>query len=497
MSHVVSRRRFLRDAASAAAVFALPSLAQEPVAKTWVYVGCYTARGQGIYVYEMDLSTGALSLVRVVGGATVTPNPSFLALSPHGRYLYSVNEIGNFEGRQSGSITSFAVDYATGNLTQMNVQPTEGRNPAHLSVDPTGRFVIAANYSGTTTMTNNVTLLPIAADGTLQPPSQIVTHTGQLGPNTGRQEAPHAHMAMPDPTGRFVLVNDLGLDRTFVYRLDRHERQLVSTGAPGVALPGSGPRHMAFHPNGRFLFVINELASTISAWTWDPESGAIERFQTISTLPDWYRGINTTAQILVSADGRFVYGSNRGHDSIAVFSCDPATGMLTYINEQWTFGETPRNFNIDPSGRFMYVGHQNTDNVVVFSIDRDTGTLEYTGLQLITPGQPVCIIFQGEPVPGNTVKPGVTFWAPKNPVLADSTGLGQATLAWNAPEASLVELRIGAPDGVNMGSHGNYGTTTTGQWVSNEMTFYLQDISDGKPLTSDNTLGTVRIYVRS
>ena len=434
--------------------------------------------------------------MRVVGSAAATPNPSFIALAPHGRYLYGVNEIANYQGRQSGSVTSFAVDYASGNLTQINVQPTEGRNPAHLNVDPTGRFVIAANYSGTTTATNNVTLLPIAADGSLQAPAQIVTHTGTLGPVTARQEAPHAHMAMPDPSGRFVLVNDLGLDRTFVYFLDRFESRLVSTGAPGVALPGSGPRHMAFHPNGRFVFVINEIANTIAVWSWDAEAGALNRIQTISTLPDWYRGVSTAAQVVVSADGRFVYGSNRGHNSIAVFACDPATGMLTWVSEQWTFGETPRNFNIDPSGRFLYVGHQNTDNLVVFHVDKQTGELEYTGLDLITPGQPVSIIFHTAPAPGNTVKPGVTFWSPNNPVLPERGGVGRATLAWNAPEASEVELRIGAPDGILMGRHYRFGTAATGLWVFDGLTFYLQDVSGGKPLTADNTLGTVRISLR-
>ena len=454
MSHEVSRRLFLRTAASTAASLAIPSFAQEAPAKTWVYVGCYTARGQGIYVYEMNLGTGALTPVRVVGSAATLPNPSFIALAPHGRYLYAVNEIGNYQARQSGSVTSFAVDYATGNLTQINVQPTEGRNPAHLSVDPTGRFVIAANYSGTTTGANNVTLLPIASDGSLQAPSQLVTHTGTLGPVTARQELPHAHMAMPDPTGRFVLVNDLALDRTFVYFLDRFESRLVPTSDPGVALAGSGPRHMAFHPNGKFVFIINELANTIGVWTWDAEAGAVNRLQTISTLPEWYRGISTTAQVVVSADGRFVYGSNRGHNSIAVFACDPATGFLTYVNEQWTFGETPRNFNIDPSGRFLYVGHQNTDNLVVFAIDRDRGTLEYTGQQLITPGQPVSIIFHTAPLPGNTVKPGVTFWSTNNPVLPERPGVGRTTLAWNAPDATEVEfasaLRTGSTWGVTI-----------------------------------------------
>ncbi|MFN0105211.1 MAG: lactonase family protein [Bryobacteraceae bacterium] len=490
----LSRRNFLR---AAAAVPCAAAFAQTSVAKTLVYVGCYTARGQGIYIYEMNPTTGALTQVRVVGTPATLPNPSFLALSPNGRYLYSVNEIGNFEGRQSGSVRSFAVDFDNANLTEMNVRPTEGRNPAHLSVDATGRFVIAANYSGTTTNTNNVTLLPVNDDGSLEAPAQVITQTGDLGPNTGRQEAPHAHMAMPDPSGRFILVNDLGLDRTFVYRLDRAESALVSTGNPGVALPGSGPRHLAFHPNGRFLFVINELLSAISVWSWDAEGGAISRLQTISTLPDWYRGISTTAQILVSADGRFVYGSNRGHDSIAVFSCDPATGQLAAVGEHWTFGETPRNFNIDPTGNYMYVAHQNTDNIAAFKIDKTTGKLEFTGQQLLSPGQPVCIVFQTTPATGNTVKPGVTFWATNNPATAGANGRAQLTLAWNAPGTTELDIRVGGPNGVSMGLHPRYGIAATGPWVSDGIMFYLQDVSGGKPLTAENTLGTVRASVRA
>jgi 6-phosphogluconolactonase len=492
----LTRRFFLRGAAASAASLAYP-LRAETAAKQWVYVGCYTARGQGIYVYEMNQATGALSLVRVVGSAATTPNPSFLALSPNGRRLYAGSEIGNYEGRQSGAVRAFAIDQDSGDLTLLNAQPTEGRNPAHLTVDASGRFVIAANYSGTTTATNHVALIPIAADGKLETPVQIVTHTGQLGPNTARQEAPHAHMAMPDPTGRFILVNDLGLDRTFVYLLDRVEGKLISTENPAVALPGSGPRHLAFHPNGKFVYVINELSNTISVWTWDASTGAMGRIQTIGTLPSWYAGISTTAQILVSADGRFVYGSNRGHDSIAIFSCDPASGMLSYVGEQWTFGETPRNFNFDPSGSFMYVGHQNTDNLVIFKVDKATGKLEYSGHQLLSPGQPVCILFQPPPMAGSMVnREGATFSAVQNPILADGDGLGTVTLGWNVPGATELELRVGAPDGTSMGKHPSYGVTTTGRWVSDNMTFYLQDISGGKPLTAANTVGAIRIQHR-
>ncbi|MBM3786024.1 MAG: lactonase family protein [Acidobacteria bacterium] len=339
-------------------------------------------------------------------------------------------------------------------------------------------------------------MLPVGDDGRLEAASQIVTHTGELGPNRARQEAPHAHMAMPDATGRFVLVNDLSLDRTFVYRLDRAERQLYATSAPGVAQPGDGPRHLAFHPNGRFLYVINELSNTVAAWTWDAETGGMQRIQTISTLPDWYRGINTTAQILVSADGRFVYASNRGHDSIAVFRCDAQTGRLTEVSRHWTLGETPRNFNIDPSGRFMYVAHQNTDNLVVFKIDSATGMLEFTGHTFLSPGQPVCIVFHSEPLAGNSATGNVTFAATQNPVIPGSNGAAQVTLGWNAPGAEEVELRIGAPNGVNMGRDASWGTATTGQWVTDGMTFFLQDVSGGKPLTAANTLATVRVHHR-
>jgi 6-phosphogluconolactonase len=476
-----SRREFLAGLAA----FAFPLKAEQT--KTWVYTGCYTTRGQGITVYEMNQTTGQLQLVRVVPAGT---NPSFIALHPNGRYLYAVNEIANYENRQTGSVRAFSVDSDNGNLTELNIQPTEGRSPAHVSVDPSGRYVMTANYTG-----GNVSLLPVRTDGTLEAPVAVVNHTGQLGPNAARQEAPHAHMILPDPTGRFALANDLGLDRTFIYRLDRAEGRLVATSAPNVATPGAGPRHLAFHPNGRFVFVINELDSTMSSYGWNPENGAMSHVQTLSTLPAWYAGINTTAQVVVPPDGRFVYGPNRGHDSIAIFALDPATGQMSYTGEQWTFGETPRNFNIDPSGRFMYVAHQNTDNIATFRIDQATGKLELVG-QLLTTGNPVCIIFDEPPAQGESTVEGVTFVATPNRIWPGSNGLGVTTLAWNAPSATDVEIHIASPNGPNMGRHPNSGVTTTDAWVADGMSFYLQDVSGGKPLTSANTLGTVRVSLR-
>ena len=488
-----SRRSFLRGAATLAGSLVLPLRADE-ADQTWVYVGCYTARGQGISTYQMNPTTGALTFVRVTGTPQTLANPSFLALDPHGRYLFCCNEIGNFDGRQSGSVTAFAIDRATGALTEINRQPTEGRNPAHISVDPTGRFVLAANYSGTTTMTNNVAVIPIGEGGQLGTPTHIVTHTGTLGPNTGRQEAPHAHQILTDPTGQWVTVNDLALDRTFISFFDRGAGTLVPGENPIVSAPGAGPRHLAFHPNGRWMFILHELGSTLGAYSWDPERGAATSINTLSTLPSTYTGINTTAQVVVSPDGRFVYASNRGHNSIAVFSINQNTGAITYVGEHWTFGQTPRNFNIDPSGNFLYVGHQDTDNITSFKVDRTTGRLEMMG-NLLGTGQPVCIVFLAPESEGNSAQPGVTFTAVRNPVFRGPNG-ASISLAWNAPAATEVDIRIGAANGTSLGKQGAYGTTTTGQWVTDGMMFYLQDVSGGKPLTAENTLGTVRAVVR-
>jgi 6-phosphogluconolactonase len=481
----VSRRQFLQSVTAATAVFSSRAWAQaqRPLI---MYVGSYTARGAGIYRYSVNPTTGALTLLNTIGDLQ---NPSFVALDPQGRYLYAGNEIGNYEGRQSGSVTAFAIE-PDGNLRFLNRQPTEGRNPAHVSVDPTGRFVMAANYTG-----GNVAVLPILSGGSLAAPSSVVAHTGALGPNTGRQEAPHAHMILPDPSGRFVLANDLGLDKTFIYRLDSAGRLSASDPTFITAPAGAGPRHLAFHPNGRLLFILNELNSTLRSFTWNSTTGLAEQVQSISTLPEGYVGVNTTAHVVVAPSGRFVYASNRGHDSIAVFAVDPATGRLTAVERVWSQGETPRNFAIDPSGNFMYVAHQNTDNIVTFRVDQTTGKLTSTG-QYTAAGQPVSIVFLSPPNPANTARDGVTFWA--TPVIAsDSSGAGETTLFWNAPEASLVEVRVGSPTGTLFTRQQSFGSATTGRWITDGFTFYLQDVSDGKPLDAANTLARIRIPVRT
>jgi 6-phosphogluconolactonase len=480
----LSRRSFLQSAAATATFISSRAWAQgqRPVI---LYVGCYTPAGQGIYRYSMNPTTGELTLLGITGDIL---SPSFLALDPQQRYLYAVNEIGNYEGRQSGSVTALAIE-ADGNLKFLNRQPTEGRNPAHLSVDPTGRYVMAANYSGTTTGQGNIAVLPIQRDGQLSPPSDVVIHRGTLGPNTGRQEAPHAHMILPDLSGRYVLANDLGLDRTFIYRLDGATGKL-NAGDPDsiAAAPGAGPRHLAYHPNGRFAFILHELDSTLRSLSWDSERGLLQPIQTISTLPDNWVGNSTTAHVLVAPSGRFVYASNRGHDSIAVFSVDPNTGRLEFIERVWTFGETPRNYAIDPSGNFMYVGHQTTNNFVVFRVNQATGRLTPTG-QFYGAGQPVCFVFLTPPQAGNMAQEGVTFWATPNPIpVNDNSGYGQTTLSWNAPDVASPEIRVGSATGPTMGRQLSAGSTTTGKWVTNGMMFYLQD--------GATTLATVRVTVR-
>ena len=477
----LSRRSFLQSAAAGAVVASSRAWAQgqRPVI---LYVGCYTARGQGIYRYSVNPATGELALLGVTGDQL---NPSFLAIDPQQRYLYAANEIGNYEGRQSGSVSAFAIE-PDGSLRFLNRQPTEGRNPAHISVDPTNRYVMAANYSGTTTNEGNMAVIPIQRNGSLSPPSQVVIHRGTLGPN---QTAPHAHMVLSDFSGRYVLANDLGLDRTFIYRLDGTTGTLNPGDPDGLGAPsGAGPRHLAFHPNGRFVFILHELNSTLRSLSWDSQRGVMQQIQTISTLPPNYAGINSTAHVVVAPSGRFVYTSNRGHDSIALFSVNPETGMLEFIERVWTYGETPRNFAIDPTGNFMYVGHQNTDNIVVFRVNQTSGRLTPTGL-FYGAGQPVCFVFLTPPQAGNMAQDGVTFAASPNPMLInDSSGYGQTTLSWNAPDVAAPEIRINSATGPTMGTQLSAGSTTTGKWVHDGMTFYLQNGS--------TTLATVRAVVR-
>jgi 6-phosphogluconolactonase len=350
-----------------------------------VYVGTYTgAKSKGIYLCELDTSTGKLTSKGLAGEAT---NPSFLALHPNRKFLYAVGEVASLDGKKGGGVSAFAIEPATGKLTLLNQQSSVGAGPCHLVVDKEGKNVLVANYGG-----GSVAALPVDADGKLREASSFSQHRG-TSVNKQRQEAPHAHSVNLDPANRFAFVADLGLDQVLVYRFDPTKGGLVPNDPPAAAVaPGSGPRHFAFHPSGKFAYVINEMLLTVTAFAYDPERGALKELQTIATTPDGVKPGYSTAEVVVHPSGKFLYGSNRGHDSIAMFKIDPETGQLSFLGTEPTQGKTPRNFNIDPTGRFLLAANQGSDTITVFQIDSQTGKLKPTGQRVEIPA-PVCIRF--------------------------------------------------------------------------------------------------------
>jgi 6-phosphogluconolactonase len=345
-----------------------------------VYIGTYTGESsKGIYAFRFDDSSGALTPIGLVAE---TPSPSFLTASANGRFVYAVNELQTFGGASSGSVTAFAVDQATAKLTEISVQPSNGAGPCHLSLDRTGRYLAVANYGG-----GNYSLFPVSADGGLQPATSVVTGAGSE-PGSPK---PLGHMVSFDADNRFLIAADKGLDRMLVYRFDRATGALTPNQPPSATLPrGSGPRHFAFHPNGRWVFTINEQAATITTFAWEQKSGTLTIAGSVPTRPEGVTG-GSTAEIAVHPSGRFVYGSNRGHDSIAVFTVG-ADGALTLVEHESTRGQTPRNFALDPTGRWLIAANQRSNTLAVFSIDRATGALSPVG-PLSSVGSPVSIIF--------------------------------------------------------------------------------------------------------
>lgn len=355
--------------------------------ETWVYVGTYTGKeSKGIYRLKLDLSDGALENEGVVAEVK---NPSFLAIDPKGRRLYSVAEIETFEGKKAGGVAAFEIDPDSGALSKLNEQSSGGPGPCHLVVDRLGKAVLVANYGG-----GSVAVLPIDPDGRLEPASAFVQHEGR-SVNPRRQEKPHAHSINVDPSNRYAFVADLGVDKVFVYRFNADDGALEPNDPPFVATPpGGGPRHFALHPSGKFAYANNELTSSVNAFAYDAGVGALTLLQTVSTLPPESRddSDNTTAEVQVHPSGRFVYVSNRGHDSIAVFKVDEDSGKLEIFEYTPTGGKVPRNFGIDPTGRFLLAANQDSDNVVVFRIDEEKGGLTPTRVEVEAP-TPVCIKF--------------------------------------------------------------------------------------------------------
>jgi 6-phosphogluconolactonase len=361
-----------------------------------VFVGTYTepirfgtgkilqGKGKGIYIFRFDLSSGAMEPVNVVQGIT---NPSYLTFDPAHRFLYAVNELKVYEDKPTGTVSAFAIDSKTGGLTLLNKRPTHGTDPCHVVMDHRGKYVLVSNF-----MSGSVCVLPVLEDGRLGEATDFIQHQGS-GIDPVRQKGPHAHAVTMDKADRFAFVPDLGTDRVMVYRFDPKRGMLEPNETPWIKMkPGAGPRHLVFHPNGRIAFLINELDSTIAVLSFDGEKGVLKVLQVLSTLPETFKGASTCAGIAVSPSGSFVYGSNRGHDSIVGFRIHPATGRLTCVGHESTRGKTPRHFRIDPTGRFLLAANQDTDTIVTFRIQPKTGKLVLTGHVTEVP-TPVCVKF--------------------------------------------------------------------------------------------------------
>jgi 6-phosphogluconolactonase len=362
--------------------------------KYFVYIGTYArSEENGIYVCSFDVESGELTLERSYAGIE---NPSFLALNSQKQrlyaglrhYLYAVGETETFLGEKGGSVAAFAIQPETGELTRLNSQPTCGGSPCYVSLDRTGNCLLVANYSG-----GNINLFPLQANGEIGPMAENIQHAGH-GSNPQRQEGPHPHSILVDPSGQYAFVPDLGLDTLFAYQLDASVPSL-SLHRETREQDGAGPRHLAFHPSGRYAYLINELNSTITAFTYDVEQGEMRALQTVPTLPEDFTGENTCADIHVSPSGKHLYGSNRGHDSIAVFRIDLESGTLTFVQHVSTGGKTPRNFALAPDGRFLFAANQDSDSIVSYAVEPETGRLSPTGRVLNIP-RPVCITFLSE-----------------------------------------------------------------------------------------------------
>jgi 6-phosphogluconolactonase len=353
-----------------------------------VYFGTYTgAKSKGIYISRFDSVTGQLSAPELVAE---TKNPTFLAVAPGGNFLYAVSEVDAIGGQRTGAVDAFALDAKTGKLTPLNRQLSGGSGPCHIAVDATGKCLLVANYGG-----GSIAALPINADGSLGEAVTKIQHTGS-SVNTNRQAGPHAHFILPSPDNRFVLNCDLGLDKIFINHFDANAAMLNGSLSDfATVAPGSGPRHLIFSGDSKFVYVINEMAGTITVFSYAATNAAMTEVETISTLPAGFSGKNTDAEIALHPSDKFLYASNRGHDSIAVFTVDQPTGKLTFVEHQSTQGRTPRHFVIDPTGRWLLAENQASDSVVVFGIDADTGKLKPTE-QSISIGSPVCAVFVAE-----------------------------------------------------------------------------------------------------
>ena len=380
MSFTRFRSKFALGLALACALPAGYAQKPKPSAKGdyYLYVGTYTRqKSKGIYAWRFHAADGSL---QPVGLVAETSNPSFLAVAPNGRFLYAANENNN------GMVTAFSIDLATGKLTQLNQVSSKGGGPCHVSLDPEGKFVFVANYN-----TGSIASYQVHPDGSLGEAVSFIQHTGS-SVNLQRQRGPHAHSVVPSPDGRFLLSADLGLDEVLVDKIGA-DGSLTPDDPPFAKVaPGSGPRHIAFGPGGKFVYVVSEMIPGVTVFRYNAERGSLESIQAISSLPEGPIGNSSGAEIAVSPNGRFVYSSNRGANSIAVFKVDGAKGTLTEAGRFPSGGKTPRNFAIDPTGHWLFADHQDSDNIVEFRIDPNTGALTQAG-ESLEAGSPVCVVF--------------------------------------------------------------------------------------------------------
>ncbi len=352
--------------------------------KMTVFVGTYTGGpSKGIYAYELNMLDGSL---KQLGLAAEAQNPSFLAIHPNKQLLYAANEIGRFQGKPVGAVTGFKIDAVTGKLNKINDQSSGGDGPCHLVVDKAGKNVLVANYGG-----GSVAVLPIDSEGQLKAATAFVQHKGS-SVNPQRQKEPHAHSIHVDAQNRFAFAADLGMDKVMIYRFDADSGGLAANDPAFASVkPGGGPRHFAFSPDHKRAYVNNEITSSVTAFSYNEATGALAETQTISTLPADWNGNNSTAEIQVHPTGKFVYCSNRGHNSVAVFSVD-SNGRLSHVENESTRGKTPRNFGIDPTGKYLIAANQDSDTLAVFSIDSQSGKLTPLGEPVSAP-KPVCVKF--------------------------------------------------------------------------------------------------------
>jgi 6-phosphogluconolactonase len=362
---------------------------------TLVYVGTYTGpKSKGIHFFWLKTEGNDVSqniTLVPLGVAAETPNPSFITLDAKRRLLFAVNEIDNFEGKPSGAVSAFAIDPATGKLTLINQRPSMGTGPCHLVLDKDGKNLLVANYNN-----GSVAVLPVAADGKLGEATSVIQHSGK-SVNPERQKGPHAHCVTLDPANRFAFVCDLGLDQVLAYRFDPAQGKLTPAEPAFIATkPGAGPRHMAFRPDGKFAYVINELDSTVTTYAYDAEKGQLKELETLTTLPPYYDGPNSGAEIAVLPSGKFLFVSNRGNETLVLFEIDKDKGTLSYVEEQNTGGKKPRHFGVQPSAKHLAVANQSSDTVLVCRIDEGNGRLKPSGV-FAEVGSPACVVFLPPP----------------------------------------------------------------------------------------------------